>query len=221
MILCWSVKGGSGTTVTACALALHDPSVSAVLVDLAGDVPVTLGMPAPSGPGVVEWINSPAADASALGQLAVAASESLAVIPRSAEPSRITSASVDIAAFTDDHWTRLGSALRAMPQRVVVDGGNGAPSPHLADHADQSLLVIRPCFVALRRAVQCGHQPTGVILINEPGRALRARDIEHALGVPIVAEFMTDPTVARAVDAGLLSTRVPRTLSSQLRGIAA
>ena len=37
----WTPKGGSGTTVTACALArLHDP---ALIIDTAGDVPAVLG----------------------------------------------------------------------------------------------------------------------------------------------------------------------------------
>ena len=46
-------------------------------------------------------------------------------------------------------------------------------------------------------------RPTGVVLIDEPGRALTSRDVEHALGVPVVAEARLDPAVARAVDAGL------------------
>jgi hypothetical protein len=84
----------------------------------------------------------------------------------------------------------------------------------------QSLLVIRPCFLALRRATQASCRPSGVILVREPGRALRTRDVEHALGVGVVAEVDVDPAVARAVDAGLLQARLPRPLATQLRGAA-
>src|SRR5690606_36149716 len=56
---CWSVKGGSGTTVVAATLALllarsHDAGV--LLVDLGGDVPSALGVSDPDGPGVFEWL---------------------------------------------------------------------------------------------------------------------------------------------------------------------
>src|SRR4051794_33057920 len=58
-VSCWSVKGGSGTTVVASSLALllatRSPAGS-VLVDLAGDVPAVLGIPEPDGPGVSDWL---------------------------------------------------------------------------------------------------------------------------------------------------------------------
>ena len=57
MYLCWSAKGGSGTTVIAAALGLvlshHRPTL---LVDLGGDAPAALGMAEPSGPGVHDWL---------------------------------------------------------------------------------------------------------------------------------------------------------------------
>ena len=58
--LCWSVKGGSGTTVVSSALAVVSARANenAVLVDLKGDVPAALGIQEPSGPGVVDWLNS-------------------------------------------------------------------------------------------------------------------------------------------------------------------
>ena len=58
MIVCWSVKGGSGTTVVASTLALMRAAESqrgALLVDLAGDVPAVLGLAEPSGPGISDW----------------------------------------------------------------------------------------------------------------------------------------------------------------------
>ena len=59
--VCWSPKGGSGTTVVAASLALvlAQREGGALLVDLAGDVPAALGMPEPSGQGAVDWLAAP------------------------------------------------------------------------------------------------------------------------------------------------------------------
>jgi hypothetical protein len=53
---------------------------------------------------------------------------------------------------------------------------------------------------------------TGAVVVHEPGRSLGVDDITRALGVPVVAEVAWDPGVARAVDAGLLSHRLPGSL---------
>ena len=46
----WTPKGGSGTTVTACAIArLSD---SALIIDTVGDVPAVLGLAETDTPGV-------------------------------------------------------------------------------------------------------------------------------------------------------------------------
>ena len=50
--VCWSVKGGSGTTVVAATLALSCPTAS-LLVDLDGELPAVLGLPEPSGQGEI------------------------------------------------------------------------------------------------------------------------------------------------------------------------
>jgi hypothetical protein len=50
-----------------------------------------------------------------------------------------------------------------------------------------------------------------IVLIEEPGRALSRRDIEAAIGA-IAVVLPYDPAVARAVDAGLLASRMPRSL---------
>jgi hypothetical protein len=63
-------------------------------------------------------------------------------------------------------------------------------------------------------------RPTGIVLVDEPGRALTSTDVERALGVGVVAEVRLDPAVARAVDAGLLIARLPRSLSLSLRTAA-
>jgi hypothetical protein len=90
---------------------------------------------------------------------------------------------------------------------VVIDGGTDheAPAGALA-----SWLVIRPCYLALRRALIIGARPTGAVMVAEPERSLGQRDIEHVLGVPVVATIPVNTAIARSIDAGLLSARPPR-----------
>jgi len=124
----------------------------------------------------------------------------------------------------DAACSRLVAALGSQRGTVVVDAGTGAPHPDLLAAASHSLLVTRPCYLALRRASALRVPVSGVVLIAEPGRALRAKDIESATGVPVVAELPFDPSVGRAVDSGLLASRLPRTLTrlgSSLRVVAA
>ena len=90
----------------------------------------------------------------------------------------------------------------------------------VAANADHSLLVVRPCFLALRRAVRAPIRPTGVVLVAEEGRALTTSDVEDVLGAPVQAAVSVTAQVARAVDAGLLASRLPRTLERELRHAA-
>jgi hypothetical protein len=62
-------------------------------------------------------------------------------------------------------------------------------------------------------------RPTEVVLVAEPGRALTRHDVGAALGAPVTAVVEVDPGVARAVDAGLLSGRLPRGLVRELRDV--
>lgn len=203
MYLCWSAKGGSGTTVVAAALALVLSQRGATtVVDLAGDLPAALGIAEPAGPGVREWMASPTADAAALARLGVPVSETLQLLPRGSTPT------------TAPRWADLANALGH--DNTVIDAGTGVPPADLVAAADHTLLVTRPCYLALRLAAASGVQPSGIVLVGEPGRALTARDIERSVGAPVVAELHYDPAVARAVDAGLLAARLPATLSHAL-----
>jgi MinD superfamily P-loop ATPase len=212
MILCWAAKGGSGTTVVACALALGSTRAqSATLVDLSGDSATALGLTEPSGPGVVDWMASPTAGPADLDRLAVTIRDEVRLIPRGTASSP--------GNMPGDQWQRLAAAL-GESAGVIIDAGTGCPPRALHDAAEHSLLVTRPCFIALHRAQQLGIRPTGIVLVDEPGRALTSSDVEHALGVPVVAEVRLDPAVARAVDAGLLIARLPRSLIASLRSAA-
>jgi MinD superfamily P-loop ATPase len=210
MFICWSAKGGSGTTVVAASLALVlARSRPTVLADLIGDVPAALGLPEPAGPGLTDWMASPMADVAALTRLAAHATDTLQLLPRGtgSPPSDLS------------RWAALAAALHALGT-VVVDAGVGVPPAPLLELAEQSLLVTRPCYLALRRAVSMDMRPTGIVLVQEPGRSLTARDVERALGAPVVAEVPYDPAVARAVDAGLLASRLPRTIARPLQSAA-
>ena len=211
MFVCWSVKGGSGTTVVAAALALVlSRTHPSLLVDLCGDVPGALGLPEPAGPGVRDWLASPTSGADALDRLAVPVDPDLQVLP--CGPRDTPTPTV--------RWAELGAGLRAHPHTVVVDAGVGRPPGALLDGPVTSLLVIRSCYLALRRAATTGVRPTGVVLIAEPGRALGVGEVERAAGAPVVAELPYDPAVGRWVDGGMLAGRVPRSIEHPLRGAA-
>jgi hypothetical protein len=194
--------------VVSCAMALGSArNQPATLVDLGGDCATALGMTEPSGPGVVDWLASPTAGATELARLALTIRDDVQLIPRGdGDPP-------------DNQWQRLAVALAAL-DTVIVDAGTGPPQQALHDAAEQSLLIIRPCFMAIRRAQRLTVRPTGIVLVDEPGRALTSTDVERALGVGVIAEVRLDPAVARAVDAGLLIARLPRSLSLSLRTAA-
>jgi MinD-like ATPase involved in chromosome partitioning or flagellar assembly len=214
LLACWSSKGGAGTTVVAAALARlaadREGSPGALLADLAGDGPAVLGLEEPAGPGLAGWLATPDAPADALGRLEVPVAAGLGLLPRGQGPLGEARAGL------------LAAMLAAEGRLVVADcgtlpeGGAGV----LAAAADRSVLVTRPCFLALRRAASSALRPTEAILVAEPGRALTRRDVEASLGIPVVAVVEVDPAVARAVDAGLLASRLPRALGRELRDAA-
>ncbi len=217
VIACWSVKGGSGTTVVAAALALRLARAArpVVLADLAGDVPASLGRPDPTGPGLAEWLAAgPDVADDALNRLAVEVTPGLTVLPA----GELGAAASPTAADGE----RLVAALGAVPARAaVVDCGSVAAEVGLgvAAAATRSLLVVRPCFLALRRAVAAPIRPSAVVLVVEAQRTLGPADVEDVLGVPVIT-VPWDSAVARAVDAGLLASRVPKPLDRALRGAA-
>lgn len=219
MLACWSVKGGSGTTVVSVALAsmLADASsAGALLVDLAGDVPAAVGLAEPDGPGVEGWLAAgPGVPADALPRLEVAGPGGLRLLPRG-EPAGGGPEGVGGRA------TVFAALLDADPRPVVVDCGSAADGVGRAivAAATTSILVLRPCYLSLRRAQLLAVRPSGIVLVAAAGRVLRAPDVEAVLDAPVVASVDHDPQVARVVDAGLLGHRVPRPLRRSLRHVA-
>jgi hypothetical protein len=212
LLALWSPKGGSGTSVVAAAcavvLARHG---GARLVDLDGDQPAIFGLAADPPTGVADWLAAgPEAPTEALERLAIEAAGDLVLIPRgtAASPLRPPAAAEAGAA--------LGVALRDGPVPTVLDLGTAiAPSARaLLEVADAAAIVVRGCYLALRRAVGAPGlaRTSGVAAVDEAGRSLRAKDCADVLDRPLLAQFSVRAPVARAVDAGVFGTRMPETL---------
>jgi hypothetical protein len=205
--VCWAAKGGSGTTVVTATLALAC-STESLLVDLDGELPAVLGIERPSGQGIADWL---ASDASArtLDDLAITVDRTTRLIPRGPAPVDPESS----------RWPELVGWLDRQ-RCVFVDAGTRLPPAGLLSGEVRTLLVTRACYVALAKAAAIGCRPDGVVLVAEPWRSLRPFDVERAVGAPVVAIVSHDPSIPRAVDAGLLRARVPRALARELRGAA-
>lgn len=93
---------------------------------------------------------------------------------------------------------------------VVMDRGVGAPT---LGWQGENILVTRHCYLALRKFVSLGDmQVDGIVTVGEPGRALTNTDVERVANARVLASIPFDPAIARCVDAGLLSTRLPQNL---------
>lgn len=224
-VACWSAKGGSGTTVVsvvlASILARSSPS-GALLVDLGGDAPAVLGVAEPDGPGVREWLAAGASVPNdALARLEVEGPGGVRLLPLGAAAAAVTG-DREWPPVTAGRAEVLAAVLAAESRPVVVDCGCGPTGVGLtlAAAASISLLVLRPCYLSLRRAMAAPLTPSGVVLVDEPGRALGRSDVENVLGVPVKAVVALDPSIARAVDAGIFPGRLPRSFERALRHAA-
>ena len=216
--VCWAAKGGSGTTVVAATLALRAPHPS-LLVDLDGELPSVLGVAEPDRPGVADWIAS-AAPPDHLADLTVPLDGTTELLPLRLGRRRDEGETVerddrlsDLVAWSSN-WELENEGT------VVIDAGTG-PLPAGLQTTERQLLVTRNCYLSVNRAAGLEPPPTGIVLIKEPGRSLGEPEIEHAVGAPVVATLNWDTDVGRAVDAGLLAGRIPRSVDRELRGAAA
>lgn len=221
LITCWSVKGGSGVSVVSAALAglLAQRHGGGAIVDLGGDQPAVLGVSEPSGPGVLDWCAS-TAGAEQLARLALEVAGDLLLVPRGKGPQVVQA----------DRATELAQALADLAPVVVVDAGLPLTAAHQEEgpfgeepHAvflrrhGSSLFVTRACYLALRRVKALQVAADGVIIVDEPGRALDAKDVSGVLDLPVVGVVEADPQVSRAVDSGTLLRRIPSSLARGLR----
>jgi hypothetical protein len=200
-------------------LARRDPH-GALAVDVGGDLPAVLGLPESDGPGLTEWLAAGAAvPADALARLEVPVRAGLRMLPRGEGAL--------------DHPERadvLAAVLAGDPRAVVVDvgvvgrAGSSGPAAEvaavLARAGTESLLVTRPCRLALRRAQRAAVRPSGVVLLAERGRSLGRWEVEDMVGAPVVAEVPFTTDIARAADSGGLAVKVPRDLERALSRVA-
>ena len=209
----WSVKGGVGTSVVAAATAIRLASEDrdSTLVDLSGDQPALLGMTAgamPAEPGIGDWVaagDGVAADA--IGRLVEDVAPGLRLLRRGTQSPLAGKASAG-----EDQRPRLLLALDVLARTgpVVVDAGldlaglrSAIGGPH------RPVCVLRSCYLTLTRAQQVAGPYERVVLVEEPGRALRARDVSAAVGASHVERVAWDPRVARSVDAGTIVSMLP------------
>ena len=224
LVALWSPKGGSGTSVVAAALALVGAGRGdAWLADLGGDQVAILGLPAfpasapgvqplpftapPTARGLAGWLAAgPSAPTEWLDEMAIPVVPGLALLPPGDGGA---------PAPAPEAGAALGVALRDRGLTVLDAGPGSAAATAVIEVADAALLVVRPCYLALHRAVgdpRLGRS-CGAILVEDAGRALDAEDVASVVGLPIVARVPVRAEIARAVDAGVLRDRLPAALA--------
>lgn len=207
-IIFTSPKGGNGTTVTAAAYALLSAhrNVRTVIVDLCGDIPAVLGMPEPNGTGANEWLSESASGgSSSLMSCGIEAEPNLLVIPRGSQ-----------FVEGEPRWAALATFITESPHNVVVDAGVTALPTALRECGATIATVVRPCYLTLRRGVTLP-RPVTAYIVNEEGRALTVNDVVHVLGASNHTVVPHSAAIARAVDAGLLSSRVDQLFGDRLQ----
>ena len=204
VVTCWSVKGGSGTTVVAASVA-----VAAARAGRAGccssTSPVT---PSPRS----DWQTRRGKDsgtgsagrATMAGQMSSAGWSGGSTIgcrcclggraPRSRRerPTRSPTCWRGSPRMVD-----ASSSTRAPPTRIgrPVRPGSFAdvPSPRPTALCWSSGAATWRCAAPLALST-C---PDGVVVVTEPGRSLTPGDVESVVGAPLVAQVALDPQVAR------------------------
>ncbi|MBK5289446.1 MAG: hypothetical protein JJE46_13380 [Acidimicrobiia bacterium] len=209
----WSPKGGSGTSVIAAACALQAAHTihAARLVDLRGDQPAILGLGSDPETGIADWLAAgPTAPTDALDRLGVEIVPGLSLLPLGGTPSVLA------PALSAEAGAALAVALRDGPLTLVDVGvPDDAVARAIVEVSDATILVVRECYVGLRRAVRnpSTAKAFGLVVVQEPGRSLGPSDLSQVLGRPVVARVPTRDSVARAVDAGTLPARLPDPLA--------
>ena len=203
-----SPKGGTGTSVVAASLAIVSSSSSpTLLVDLAGDQAAILGLPQPPI-GLSDWANG--MTYREFDEIISLCHDNLYLAP---------TGTFDFETLNANAWDKFLRALslkHSEGYNIIVDLGRADIPLALRKIVDTCYLVTRPCYLALRRAVDLETAFSGVIVVNEPDRVLTSRDVESVLKLKCVAEIPYTSEISRRVDSGLLKSRLPMTLQSVL-----
>ena len=213
----WSLKGGVGATTTATATAVLRARAGhkVLLVDTQGDLPHAVGLADAEPKGMAEWLSS--SSSASLSQFEYPAASDLHLLPLGFSPLEPDPAKL----------AQLVEQLAQDPRDVIVDCGclwrhelfnsdfPAEPSGQfklahsLLAGAQSSLLVVRSCFLGLRRLDYSPWQPSAAILILEAGRALGHKEVATLAKCTVATQLELDVRVGRAVDAGLLASELP------------
>lgn len=199
-------KGGVGCSTVAAAMAIERGGC--LLVDAAtGDLDALLGAFEPTEPfrlhDVIGALAGSDADWRVLGRAA----------------GKIGGGVELITADRLHRWWTPGDAghlvvaCRRYPQPVIIDCGVSRFGDDVASVSDRQVLVCRNDFVSLRRAIAREHGTDHTVVIMEDHRPNSRQDVStvlHGRGPVTLVDF--DPVIARANDAGLLTSRLPRRL---------
>lgn len=219
MATMWALKGGQGTsTTTAMAAVGTSADRPALLVDLCGDQTSLFRM-GRHQQGIAEW-SAGQEPAEELARHALHVTDTLRLLPRGQGPI--------YPQRTDELYEWL---IRAQPiDPVIVDAGTLDPESggEARDHrlrrfaaevAPASILVTKPCYLALRRGALNSISPTGVVMVADTRRALGPKDIEQATGAPVLATIGYDHDIALAADGGNIAQQAWKEPVEQLRSL--
>lgn len=208
----WSfagAKGGVGTSVVAAAVALELARRTEVLiVDLAGDQGDLLGTVDADRAGVWDWLGAEDVEVGAIDRLLVDAADRIRLLP-SGTMSASAPSKARVIALTEAMETREGAIVFDLG---VMGSDPMAPAALLMTASTRRTVVVRACYLALRRLQRVAVAGFDVVEVREGGRALSTIDIETIVGRPLAARVDVDPGIARVADAGLLTARMPRRL---------
>jgi hypothetical protein len=218
LIAFWSPKGGSGTSVVAaaCATVLAHDGDGARLADFGGDQPAIFGLGSEPQTGISDWlVAGSAAPRDALERLTIGVVPGVVLVPRGSVDRPLAPRAAAVAGAAIAGLLREGS----VPTVADVGVPATAATRAVVEVADRSVLVVRGCYLALRRAVQSPllDRCAGVVLVEEPGRSLGVREVRDTLDRPVLARVPVRSAVARAVDAGVLGSRLPEVLGRPVR----
>jgi hypothetical protein len=210
----WSPKGGAGTSVfaAACGLVLARHT-NIRLADFGGDQPGILGVAGEPALGLADWLNTGAqAPAEALDRFEVDVGRGLTLLPRGERCAFDASPEAGAA---------LGVVLANDPRLTIADVGTADTDALRAvvEVSDVSVVVLRDCYLALRRAARTPlvARAAGLVVVEEEGRALTTGALSDVLNLPVLATVPIRLGISRAVDAGVFASRMPDGLERPAR----
>jgi cellulose biosynthesis protein BcsQ len=214
LVALWSPKGGSGTSVLAAAASIvvaRAPNGAVRLADLDGDQPAIFGLGVEPSVGLLDWLDAGVgAPTDALDRLTVEVMPGLALLPRGGSERVLA----PVAAAEAGAALAVGLRDGAVP--TLADCGRAAePATRaLVEVADVAVVVVRGCYLSMRRALRAPalRRTSGIVLVEEPERSLAEKDVTRVLGLPVLARVPYRTGAFRAVDAGVLTTRLPESL---------